>query len=420
MNPRALAFVPLLAALLVSPARAVAEPSGARVVVVPLSGAPVEGSLESVGDAGLSLAGRAAPIPLGEVRALKFPGASPAAGGAPRGPVETRLRVVLRGEEMLRGTFSKGSTDALELKPDDLAAVRIPFDAIRRIEAESAHKKPCSEPARERPPRPGTDVAYAVSGDAIAGTWVEASATGVVLESERRKTTVPWADLVVLHVDEPALPPATGLTAEVDTVGGSRLIAATISGDSQSWKVGTRAGLVVDVPVGAIVEARFTGGAFVYASDLPFRSSLVPYYGDDLDSRFLEHWYRARADRTPNGCPLRLNGVAYRHGIAVHAKSSVTLPLAKGFTRFEAKFGIDDEALDAPDGIRGDVTARVLADGKEVWTSAGHVKGGEAPRAVGPLDVTGVAELVLEVDFGDAQYQMDRADWADPVLVRAK
>ena len=96
------------------------------------------------------------------------------------------------------------------------------------------------------------------------------------------------------------------------------------------------------------------------------------------------------------------------------------MPLRKAFTSFDCRFGIDDEAVARSEGPRGDVTARVLADGREVWTSGGSVRGGDAPRAVGPIDVTGVDVLTLEVDFGKEQHQMDRADWADPLLVRGE
>ena len=58
----------------------------------------------------------------------------------------------------------------------------------------------------------------------------------------------------------------------------------------------------------------------------------------------------------------------------------------------------------------------MLADGREVWSSGGSVKGGEPARAVGPLDVTGVDTLTLEVDFGGGRHVMDRADWVDLVL----
>src|SRR5438094_341376 len=82
--------------------------------------------------------------------------------------------------------------------PPDMPVVRVPFDAVRRIEGESEYKSPCDEPARERPPRAGTDVAYARSGDAFAGTWVSAAAGGVGLEAGGKKSLVPWEDLVVL------------------------------------------------------------------------------------------------------------------------------------------------------------------------------------------------------------------------------
>ena len=422
MTSQAIAFAALLCAAAWLPATARADAE--RVVVVPLDGAPIEGTVQSVKDGVLHLVGRAAPIPLAEVRSLRFPAA--AAPAAARVEVTTRVRLVLRGEETLRGVFSKGTVDAIEIKPDDLAAVRVPFDSVRRVEAESAHaspssgKGPCDVPTQGKPARPGTDVAWAKSGDAVAGTWVEAGPAGVVLEADRRKTTVAWADLVVLHVDEPALEPAPGLVAEIDTVGGSRLVAETFDGDGQTWHVRTRSGLSLDVPVSAVAEARFSGGAFVYASDLPFKATYTHFYQDDTQ-KYVEWMFGVRADRLPEGCPLTVGGVVYRHGFAAHSKSEIAIPLGKAYRRFEAKLGIDDYALRTPGApSHGDVTARVTADGKEVWTSGGRVKGGEAARAVGPIDVSGVAELVLEVDWGEALHMNDRADWLDPLLVRAK
>ena len=419
MTSRATAFAALLfltGGVLPATAHADVE----RAVVVPLEGAPIEGTVESVKDGVLKLVGRTAPIPLAEVRSVRFPGAAPSPPPSTRADAPARIRLVLRGDEMLRGVFSKGATDAVEIKPDDLPPVRVPFDSIRRVEAEAAHKGPCDVPTQGHPARAGSDVAWTKSDDAVAGTWVEAGPAGVVLEAEKRKTTVPWADLVVLHVDEPALTPAPGLVAEIDTVGGTRLVSESFDGDGQTWRVKTRSGVAIDVPVSAVAEVRFTGGAFVYASDLPFRGVYTHYYEDE-NQKYLEWMYGVRADRLPEGCPLTVGGVVYRHGFAAHSKSTIALPLAKGFRRFEGKLGIDDYAMRTPGApSHGDVTARVVADGKEVWTSAGRVKGGEPARAVGPLDVSGVTELVLEVDWGEGLHMNDRADWLDPLLVRAK
>src|SRR5205085_513442 len=155
VTTRATALAALLCAPLLVPARACAD--APRVVVVPLEGAPIEGSVESVKDGVLRLVGRAAPVPLGEVRTLRFPAA--------------------------------------------------------------------------------------------------AAPAGVVLEADKRRPTLLWADLVILHVDEPALAPPAGFVAEIDTVGGSRLIAEALEGDGQTWKVTTRSGLAIDVPASAIAEA---------------------------------------------------------------------------------------------------------------------------------------------------------------------
>jgi hypothetical protein len=67
--------------------------------------------------------------------------------------------------------------------------------------------------------------------------------------------------------------------------------------------------------------------------------------------------------------------------------------------------------------LRGDVDAKVLGDEKVLWEAKG-VKGGEPARKVGPLDVSGVKVLVLEVDFGAGMNVNDHADWLDPILVR--
>ncbi len=263
-------------------------------------------------------------------------------------------------------------------------------------------------------------MAYATSGDAFPGTLDRASLEGVVLDRDGDKRTIAWADLVVLHIDEPALPAPEGRTAELDTVGGSRLAADSIEGDAKTLRVTTRSGLVIEVPRETVAAIRWWGGAFTYASRLPFSSEWSPFYEDTVsDRQLIAQLNRLRVDRTLDGCPLRVAGTTFRHGFAVRAKSVVTIPLDGAFSTFETRFGVDDEALAAVEGVKGDVTARVLVDGKPVWTSQGSVKGGQAARTIGPLDVAGAKSLVLEVDFGEGLQSMDRGDWGDPVLVRA-
>jgi hypothetical protein len=393
-------------------------PSGPAVTVTPLDGAPAKGGLESIGPDGVRVEGRDAAFPLDRVREVAFEGRAfpvdPVPASAPR------VRASLRGGEVVRGAFVGGSSDWIEVQGPDLPRVRIPFDAILRVEAESARKGVCDDPARRLPRRRGTDLAYVKSGDAFPGTWVSASDEGVVLEAGGKRTTVAWADLVLLHVDEEPLPPANGLVTEVETLHGSRLPSTAAKTDGGNLALTTRSGLSIALPLASVMTVRPSGGAFVYASDLPFTSTLASWYGDVADpaNAMVAKWHGATVDARPSGCPLRVAGITYRHGLGVHSKSRVEIPLGKGYVRFDARLGIDDEALEAPEGNRGDVTARVLVDGKEAWSSKGSVKGGEPARVVGPVDVSGADTLVLEVDFGGNLHVMDRADWCDPVLVR--
>jgi hypothetical protein len=244
-----------------------------------------------------------------------------------------------------------------------------------------------------------------------------------VIEGAASKQMLAWADLVVLHLDEPALPPAKVPLCEIETAGGSVLLGEDPVGTTDGFTLTLRSGPKVSVPRDALVAVRWLGGAFALVGYLPFDVKITPRYGNLVPLERNDFIYGMRVDRTfKPGCPLRIGGVRYRHGIFVHAKTVVTVPLNKAWTRFTCAFGIDDQVFGehASPPRKGDVTARVLVDGKEAWSSNGSVKGGEPARAVGPIDVTGASELVLEVDFGGDMHALDRADWAEPILSRGK
>lgn len=398
---------------------AAAAPAQPKAKLTRMEGPPFEGVFVRADAKELALEGLEAPVGLSTVRELRF-----VTDTSPRPLSEGAigLRVMLRGGDVVRGALEAATADDVTIKPLDLGSLRLAFDAIRRIEAEPASRGPCDEPGRARPARKGTDLAYVRSGDAFAGTLADATAAGIVLEGTGTKQSIAWADLVVLHLDGAEPKPAEGLVAEIETTGGSLLLGTDATGDAEGWHVTLASGLKVSIPRAGLAAVRWSGGAFARVETLPYEATYIPYYTDDgLDRADLVGWYGARADRTPSGCPLRIAGTTYRHGIAVHAKSLVKIPLGKAYRRFSSAFGIDDEAVTtgAGTGSKGDVTARVLVDGKEVWTSNGSVKGGEPARVVGPIDVSGAETLVLEVDFGGDQHRLDRADWADPVLVRA-
>jgi hypothetical protein len=409
------------AALALALAPAPTHAAGEKVVTTRLSGTPVEGPFASIDATHLRLTGHD-PVPLAELLEARFEGPP---SRAPRaGP---RLAAVLRGGEEVVGTFVEGDAEGITLEPTDYPAVAVPFDAVLRLEARPATAAgPCASPSQRRPPRPGQDVVHARSGDAFAGTLLTATDDGVVIESGRdRRQTVPWAEVLVLHLDEEPLDAPESLVLEVDTAGGSRLVATSVEGDARGLRVKTRSGLSVALPLSAVRALRGSGGSFVYACDLPWKATYEHDYGapgadPEASAAYVAAWFAARAHEMlgHEACPLRIDGKTYRHGFGVHARTVLTVTLGKRFRSFRATFGLDDTAK-APDGRGGgEVRARVLADGKEVWTSGGSVRVGEPARAVGPVSVEGVETLSLEVGWGEVLL-LDRAVWADPVLVRA-
>ena len=77
---------------------------------------------------------------------------------------------------------------------------------------------------------------------------------------------------------------------------------------------------------------------------------------------FLPH----RVNSSFAGKPIVLyNEKTYERGLAVHSKSRLHYKLENPCERFQATFG-----LMSPGGKLGNVTARVLGDGKVLWEQA--------------------------------------------------
>ncbi|MFO0934727.1 MAG: NPCBM/NEW2 domain-containing protein [Planctomycetota bacterium] len=414
-----------LASVLRGAPAADAAPALPVVEVVPFDGPTVSGPLAAVTATEVRLEGRAEALDLDGVREVRFPGAAaPAAAAAGEG---TPVRVALRGEELIVGRVVGADDVGVDVAAPGLDRLRLVFDVVRRIEADPPGRAPCDRTALQNAPRPNADVAYTRAGDAYAGTLEGATTEGLVVDGGGTKSTVRWGDLAVLHVDEPPLPPPSGRTAELETKGGTRLPATAATFDGATWTLKTASGLDVRVPTAATQVVRFAGGRFVHASRLPFTNRFTPRHEDELlPEQYHAPWYAATADRTVYGCPLRVAGVTYRHGLGVHAKSVVTLPLGKKYVRLVGKFGVDDndetsrDVQPPPERLRGDVTARIVADGREVWSSNGSVKWGQPARVLPSIDVTGVETVLLEVDFGAEDDINDFADWVDLALERAR
>ena len=144
--------------------------------------------------------------------------------------------------------------------------------------------------------------------------------------------------------------------------------------------------------------------------------SLSNANGDDIPAGSLDlghvsqGWGKAAADRSVDGKPLSIGGRRFERGIGTHAPSSVAVRLGGKAESFRALVGVDDEVPSKS----GTVEFRVLADGRDVWSS-GPMKSGDPAKPVS-VPLTGVSQLVLIVTDGGDGNGNDHADWADAII----
>lgn len=186
-------------------------------------------------------------------------------------------------------------------------------------------------------------------------------------------------------------------------LGGARISGRWKDLDSTTWQIDTAWGQTLNLPATEVETVHLRGGKMSYISDLkPGKVEETPYFGHRLS------W---RKDVNLVGEPLRMNGLTYEHGVAVHSRCSLTYDLAGRYSTFETLVGFDDAVKG-----RGRVDCRVIADGKELYANPDLRADGPPVRL--KLPVAGIEQLRLIIDFGRGQDTGDRVIWANARLYR--
>lgn len=415
----------LLALVPLSPPTATAEPTPGKAVVRTLDLERVEGTLVALDGEQVTLqdaGGAARRLALDGAIAMTLPAAPVRRGKG------TYVRAWFTGGSRVVARIVGGAEDLLKLESPSLGRFDVLLDHVRTLEALPASDDPCLDLAKKHPRPDEGDIAYDADGDELRGSVLEVDDDGVSVETAgSRVRRVAWSALTVLHLENDPPKPATGLHAELDLQDGSRVrthAAPRLDGDAVTYAFRSMPAASRRIALAQVRGMRWYGGRFVYASALPFEAKHALPYATPEEERLPlveDRWFGARVDRGPDGCPLRMGGRTFRHGFGTRSKSTITIRLDGAYESYRAWFGIDDGVLRLQDGLRGNVDARVLGDGKVLW-EAKDVEGEQKPRRVGPLDVKGVKVLVLEVGFGKpgpANNAGDRGNWGDPILVRA-
>ncbi|HVW02165.1 MAG TPA: NPCBM/NEW2 domain-containing protein [Planctomycetaceae bacterium] len=197
-------------------------------------------------------------------------------------------------------------------------------------------------------------------------------------------------------------------SCQIDLAGLDALHAKKLSFDGETWQATLAQGPQVKLPAGQLRTLDYSLGRLRYLSQMEPREVKYLRYFDDGNARF--DWPYQR-DRGFEGEPLKLNGVQYTRGLAIHSYTQLRYRLGGDYRRFSAVMGIDDSVR----GENGNVNVTILGDGKELFR--GPVKDADAPRNL-DLDVAGVRELEITVDFGENIDIADRLDLADCKVIK--
>ncbi|MFH1300646.1 MAG: NPCBM/NEW2 domain-containing protein [Planctomycetota bacterium] len=151
-----------------------------------------------------------------------------------------------------------------------------------------------------------------------------------------------------------------------------------------------------------IANLDFSQGKVRYLSDLEPRN--IEY------TPFFDTVWKYRKDKHRDGGPLRLAGKEYSRGLYIHSKTLLQYRIKNEYRNFRAIMGIDDSVP----GI-GFVYVEIKGNGQTLYS--GNVRSSDPPVELN-LDVRGVRDLDILVDFGDNLEICDHLDLCEARLIK--
>ncbi|WP_020467368.1 NPCBM/NEW2 domain-containing protein [Singulisphaera acidiphila] len=318
-------------------------------------------------------------------------------------------RVYLTGDEQLFGKFEGLGEDSLRLQTPWGDRLTVPLARVIGIYMGLPEHKESAESFAKRLRTRGTeDLLLARSKDdeivAIPGIAEGTKEDKLLFHFQEKTRSLPLKQvegLVLAARPEPERP--DGLRPTFSMAGGIVVSGLWKTLEAKTWKIETAWGQSLDLPAAEVRSVRFQGGQMTYLSDLePSRVDETPFFTRRSP------W---RKDVNLAGAPLKVDGITYEHGLAVHSRSALTYDLNGEYTTFEAVVGFDDDAKKL-----GRVDCRVFADGKEIY--ANPDLRADAPPVKLSLPVAKAKQLKLLIDFGPDQDTGDRVIWANARLFR--
>jgi hypothetical protein len=346
----------------------------------------------------LKIGGNSATIPLAEILEVRFPAAPP-----PEPSSGARL-ALLDGTRLTLNSFSvsadqarcESSCGSFTLPVGRLSHVRFGISTNKLDEAWNALLKRESK----------NDLLVVKKEDVLdflAGTTGDVGEKiSLLLDGDEVPVARDKVYGIIYHRRAPSLPKTIG---EVRLAGGDVLAITRFAWDGSDLKVRLATGADLSVPVVLLSALDFSSGKILYLSDVEPRDvKYIPFF--DIVHEF-------RRDRSLDGTPLTLAGKTYSRGLALHSRTTLRYRIGGDYKRLQAVAGIDDSVRRG-----GKFNVRLVIKGDGVGLFDAEVKTEDPPLPL-DLDVTGVRDLEILVDFGSDMLDIcDHLDLAGAKVVK--
>ncbi len=294
--------------------------------------------------------------------------------------------------------------DVTELAPGDVAAVQF----------QPATEQSAAEWTRILDSARQSDLLVVRKGPSLdyhRGALGEVTSSVVEFHLDGERLPVPRTKVFGLIYYRSAgrdLPEAACWLTEAD---GSRWAVRSIRLEDDLLRWTTPLGIEVSRAPADVARLDFSQGKIVYLSDLePESSEWTPYFGPARELPVLNEFFRPREDRGLDLGPLRIDGVEYAKGLALHSRTRLVYRLPGRFRRFQAVAGIHDRVRP-----QGNVRLVIRGDDRVLWE--GSVAGTEGGQEI-DVDLGGVRRLEILADYGDALDVGDHLDLGKARIIK--
>lgn len=330
---------------------------------------------------------------------------------APIGRLPSESKII--DVELIDGTLLHCSAFSIKKNRAELTLlltgqkIDIPLAIVHNVLSEAQVEKYRREWTQRVATRPRKDVIATLRDGNVTGlegTLGLGDEMGQKIEfflGQNRKVEVPLANahgLIFVREIDPNAPP---VLFKLSTINTDSILASSATLNGETLAVTTPAGAKFEFALPQLTRLDYSKGKLAFLSDLE-PSRVVQTSTEDRVDVF-------RRDRNlDDSGPLRIKGVTYAKGLAIHAYAELEYDLNGEYREFKAVAGIDD----AVGGIEGPTILRIEGDGKELLklTLTRKDKIRAYPIALNIKDVNKLRIIVSSGDLLDLGKHLDLAD----------